>query len=462
VEKLFEKSFSTAPPLQKLFKQKTSFGGLHFNPKIRTKVLNKGFYMRYYLCIDLKSFYASVECVERGLDPMEAKLVVCDPDRGKGTICLAVSPALKTMGVKNRCRVFEIPEGIEYIKAVPRMRLYMEYSARIYGVYLRYISKDDIHIYSCDEVFIDATQYMRIYKMTARELGKFLMNEVFEKVGVRAACGVGTNLYLAKIALDITAKKSPDFIGELDEEGYIRTLWNHEPITDFWQIGKGKAARLAHMGIFTMKDIAETPEDYLYRVFGIDAELLIDHAWGREICTIEDIKKARPKTQSLTSGQVLLRDYNFDEARIITTEMTENLCMELMTIGAVCRSITVTMMYSHNIAEEPAHGTVKFRIPTNLCRESVCGVLEMYDKKVIKHLPIRRIMLSANDIVSETDANSEVDMFDCDDRNREHNLQAAMLCIRNKWGKNSLLKGTNMLECATQIMRNAQVGGHKG
>ena len=282
---------------------------------------------RTYICIDLKSFYASVECVERGLDPMKAKLVVADPERGGGTICLAVSPTLKAMGVKNRCRVFEIPQNIEYIKAPPRMQLYIDYSARIYGIYLSFFAPEDIHVYSIDEAFIDVTNYLAMYKQTPKELSKTVMAEILRQTGVRATCGIGTNLYLAKIALDIVAKHAPDFIGELTEESYCETLWDHRPITDFWRIGAGIAARLEKHGVHTMRGITKANEDMLYREFGIDAELLIDHAWGRETATMADIKKYKSKSNSFSSGQVLMRDYSYDEARVIVKEMMDLLCL---------------------------------------------------------------------------------------------------------------------------------------
>ena len=239
-----------------------------------------------FLCIDLKSFYASVECVERGLDPMTTNLVVADPERSKNTICLAITPAMKKLGIRNRCRVNEIPANVEYITAQPRMQFYIDYAAEIYGIYLKYISKEDIHVYSIDEAFLDVTHFLSLYKMTAKELGQRIMQDVLAKTGIRATCGIGTNLYLAKIALDITAKHSPDFIGCLNEQTFIEQLWDHKPLTDFWRIGAGTAARLERFGMYTMRDIANAPEDLLYRTFGIDAELLIDHAWGRETCSL--------------------------------------------------------------------------------------------------------------------------------------------------------------------------------
>lgn len=254
---------------------------------------------RTYVCIDLKSFYASVECRERGLDPMTTNLVVADPERSDKTICLAVSPAMKKLGVPGRCRVFEIPKGIEYIMAPPRMQLYIDYSAEIYAIYLKYISKEDIHVYSIDEVFMDVTDYLAMYQMSAKELSVRIMEDILEHTGITATAGIGTNLYLAKVALDITAKHVEDHIGILDEESYCKTLWNHKPLTDFWRMGKGIANRLEQSGIRTIGEIAHADEDMLYRMFGVDAELLIDHAWGRESTTMQDIKSYRPKTNSL-------------------------------------------------------------------------------------------------------------------------------------------------------------------
>lgn len=261
---------------------------------------------RTYVCIDLKSFYASVECRERGLDPMTTNLVVADPERSDKTICLAVSPAMKKLGVPGRCRVFEIPKGIEYIMAPPRMQLYIDYSAEIYAIYLKYISKEDIHVYSIDEVFMDVTDYLAMYQMSAKELSVRIMEDILEHTGITATAGIGTNLYLAKVALDITAKHVEDHIGILDEESYCKTLWNHKPLTDFWRIGKGIANRLEQSGIRRMGEIAHADEDMLYRMFGVDAELLIDHAWGRESTTMQDIKSYRPKTNEPYQSQPAL------------------------------------------------------------------------------------------------------------------------------------------------------------
>lgn len=283
-----------------------------------------------YLCIDLKSFYASIECVERGLDPMTANLVVADLARSEKTICLAITPAMKKLGIRNRCRIFEIPPNVKYIAAPPRMKKYIDYSADIYAIYLKYISKDDIHVYSIDEAFLDVTDYLELYHMTPRELGGRIMDDIYSTFGIRATCGIGTNLYLAKIALDITAKRNKDFIGELTEESYQKTLWNHKPLTDFWRIGPGTAKKLANYGIYTMGDIANANEEFLYRLLGVDAELLIDHAWGKEPTTIADIKSYHSKSNSLTSGQVLMRDYEFEEGKLIVKEMMDLLCLDMV------------------------------------------------------------------------------------------------------------------------------------
>ena len=280
---------------------------------------------RTYLCIDLKSFYASVECVERGLDPMKVNLAVADPERGTGTVCLAISPSMKALGVKNRCRVYEIPKNIEYIMAPPRMKLYINYSANVYAVYLKYLAKEDIHVYSIDEAFLDVTQYLALYRLTARELAVTIMEDIRMATGITAAAGIGTNLYLAKVALDIMAKHVADNIGCLDEELYRSMLWDHTPLTDFWRVGAGTQKRLRHVGIMTMGDIAHAQEDMLYNMFGVDAELLIDHAWGRESATMEDIKAYQPQSNSLSCGQALLRDYTFEEGRLIVKEMVDSL-----------------------------------------------------------------------------------------------------------------------------------------
>ena len=276
---------------------------------------------KIYMCIDLKTFYASVECVERGLDPFNTNLVVADETRGKGTICLAVSPKMKMLGVKNRCRIFEIPKNIKYIIAMPRMKKYIEYSANIYGVYLKYFSKNDIHVYSIDEAFIDATNYLKLYNKSPIKLAKTIIKDIYDNYGITATAGIGTNLYLAKIALDITAKHSVNNIGYLDEEKYKKELWYHRPLNDFWQIGKGIEKRLNRLGIYDMHDIATANQRKLYKEFGINAEYIIDHAWGKESCTIADIKAYKPKTNSISNNQILFEDYSFEKTRLVLKEM---------------------------------------------------------------------------------------------------------------------------------------------
>lgn len=284
---------------------------------------------RQYLCIDQKSYYATVECVARGLDPMTSNLVVADPERSKNTICLAVSTHMKAIGVKNRCRVGDIPPNIKYIIAPPRMQLYIECAAAIYKVFLKYLAPEDIYVYSIDEAFLDVTPYLKMYGLSTKELAKKIMQDVKDTVGTICTCGIGTNLYLAKVALDLTAKHAQDFIGILDEQSYQETMWDHRPITDFWRISTGTANRLRNHGITTMREITLIDEDYLYKWFGIDAELLIDHAWGRESTTIADIKNYKSKSKSLSSGQVLMRDYKYEEGLLIAKEMMDQLCLDM-------------------------------------------------------------------------------------------------------------------------------------
>lgn len=439
---------------------------------------------RFYLCIDLKSFYASVECVQRGLNALTAKLVVADASRTDKTICLAVSPALKEMGVKNRCRVFEIPKHIDYIMAVPRMQLYIDYSARIYSIYLRYLSKDDIHIYSIDECFLDVTSYLDYYHKTPRELARTIIEDVLKETGITATAGIGTNLYLAKIAMDIVAKKAEADengvrIAELDELSYRRLLWEHRPITDFWRIGPGTAKRLSRLYLYTMGDIARASlyhQEELYRLFGIDAELLIDHAWGLESCTMEDIKAYRPKLNSLSSGQVLSCPYDAEKTAIIVREMAELLVLDLvdkefvtdslsLTIGydqtsaSVCQGATCLDRYGRTIPK-PASGTVTLNSATSSTRQIVDAVMRLYHRIMDPALMVRRVTITANHVFHATC--QQFDLFsDPIQLERERNMQQAMLGIRKKYGKNAILKGTNFLEGATTRERNAQIGGHR-
>ena len=411
-----------------------------------------------YICIDLKSFYASVECVERGLDPMTTNLVVADPERNEGTICLAITPAMKALGVKNRCRVFQIPKNIDYIMAPPRMQKYIDYSAEIYGVYLKYISPDDIHPYSIDEVFMDVQPYMKRYNKSAKEIALMLMDEVREKVGVRATAGVGTNLYLTKIALDITAKHSPDFIGELDEESYKQKLWDYRPLSDFWRIGNATAKTLENMGVQTMRQLAHADEDMLYRKFGVDAELMIDHAWGREPVRMEHIKNFHSKSTSITSGQVLMRDYSVDEARLIVAEMIDSMCLDMATKGVFTDSVSLSVGYSHNTARDASRGTAHFTDPTNLYSEIVEQVLKVYDRIVDRNCLVRRMNISCNDL---KDGNRQLTFADIMEDKKDKKIQKAMLDIKNRFGKSAVFRARDLRDEATALDRNKQIGGHK-
>ena len=416
-----------------------------------------------YLCIDLKSFYASVECVERGLDPMAARLVVADPERTDKTICLAVSPAMKALGVKNRCRVFEIPKNIDYIMAPPRMQKYIDYSAEIYGIYLDYIAPEDIHVYSIDEAFLDVGPYLQRYGKTPREMGLMLMNEIEKRLGVRAACGIGANLYLAKIALDITAKHAKNFIGELNELSYRQTLWRHQPLTDFWRIGEGTARRLASLGIYTMEQIAHAEEESLYRLFGIDAELLIDHAWGREPTGIRDIQGFIPKSNSLTSGQVLMRDYTKQEGRTIVREMMDGMCLDMVEKNLVTGSVTLVVGYSKEDGGDMAKGTVSFGRDTSADGVILPAVCELYQRIVDEKRRIRRMYVNCNQ-VKPAGGNIQLSLFDAaenQDAQRDHQRQATVVSIHKRYGKNALLKGIDLLAEATARERNHQIGGHK-
>lgn len=415
---------------------------------------------RTYVCIDLKSFYASVECRVRGLDPMTTNLVVADPERTEKTICLAVSPSLKKLGIPGRCRLFEIPAGLDFITAQPRMQLYIDCSAEIYSIYLKYISKEDIHPYSIDEVFMDVTDYLPMYQMDARELCTKIMRDILINVGIPAACGIGTNLYLAKIALDITAKHVKDNIGILTEDSYRETLWDHKPLTDFWRIGKGIANRLERQGIHTMREIAHADEDMLYHLFGIDAELLIDHAWGRETVTMADIKAYRSKSNSISSGQVLPRDYTFEEGRLIVKEMADLLSLELVEKGLVTDSITLHVGYANHSGYKSAHGTTTMTLTTSSASQIISYTERLYERIVEKYKPVRRMYLSFNNVIDE--AYQQYDLFtDPVKLEQEHRLQKAMLDIKEKFGKNAILKGMNLESGATTRERNQQIGGHK-
>lgn len=443
---------------------------------------------RTYLCIDLKSFYASVECVERGLDPMTTDLVVADPSRSDKTICLAVSPSLRARGVSSRARVFEIPKSFEYIMAPPRMQLYIEYAKEIYKVYLDYIAPEDMHVYSIDEVFLDVTNYLKRYNCTPREMADLLMGEVRRRIGVRATAGVGTNMYLTKIALDILAKHAPDFIGELDEQTYKELLWDHKPLTDFWRIGPGTARRLEKIGITTMRGIAEADEDLLYRIFGIDAELLIDHAYGIEPTTIADIKGYKNKSRSLSSGQVLMRDYSNDEGELIVKEMTEQLCHEMTEHRMVTKNVSLGIGYSNSLGLPLSNGSISFSVPTDAASIIIPAAANLYRKITIPDYPVRRVFVNFNDI-KDKDSERQMTLFDLVEtedkeegmtagRMRENEmkdpiaktqfqmkrdaaLQEAVNSIRKKYGKDAMIRGMDLEEAATTRERNHQIGGHK-
>lgn len=415
---------------------------------------------KIYLCIDLKSFYASVECVERGWDPLTARLVVADPERSEKTICLAVSPALKQMGVPNRCRVFQIPKEIPYKMAPPRMQLYIDYAAEIYGVYLKYIAKEDIQVYSIDEAFLDVTDYLHLYQMTAVELGRKIMQDILDTTKIPAACGVGTNLYLAKVALDILAKHETDRIAYLDEARYREKLWKHKPLTDFWRMGRGTVERLSNMGICTMEEIAHARESLLYKAFGIDAELLIDHAWGREPVTIADIKAYRPKNTSFSSGQVLPRDYEYEEGVLVVKEMADLLCLDLVDQGLVTSHISLVIGYSNQKCFEPAKGSTTLRSATSSNRRLLSYVEQLYRRIVRPGAYIRRITLTYTGVMTED--YQQFDLFsNPEETEKDVKAQRAAISIKQRYGRNAILKGMNLEESATTIERNGQIGGHK-
>ena len=433
------------------------------NRQLRAKEVKKMGRQKSFICIDLKSFYASVECVERGLDPFKTNLVVADPTRSQSTICLAITPAMKKLGVKNRCRIHEIPAGIEYITAMPRMQLYIDYSARIYSIYLRYISKEDIHVYSIDECFMDVTNYLSLYHMTEKEMAVELMDAVMKETGITATAGIGTNLYLAKVAMDIVAKHVEDHIGILNEISYRQQLWDHRPLSDFWRIGSRTEKKLAGYGIHTMGDIAYTSvtsEEWLYKMFGIDAELLIDHAWGLESCDIHDIKNYHTEEHSLSNGQVLMRNYSFEEAAVVVREMTDVLVLDLVSKGLITGSVTLWIAYDHRYERPSSHGTVRLTSLTNSSSTIMDEVNKLYQKITDRHTGIRRIEICANRVMPE--GYLQYDLFtDPAAVEKEKNLQQAILDVKKRYGKNAIMRGANLLDCSTYRERNNQIGGHR-
>lgn len=414
--------------------------------------------MKQYLCIDLKTFYASVECVERGLDPFKVNLVVADKSRGKGALCLAISPRMKRAGVKNRCRLFEIPKYMQYMIAKPRMKLYMEYSANIYGIYLKYFSKDDIYVYSIDEAFFDITPYLNYYKKSALEIAKMILDDVYKTTGITATCGIGTNLYLAKIAMDIIAKHNDSNIGYLNEELYIEKLWNHKPITDFWQIGNGIARRLLKYGVDDMEGLANMSEELLYKEFGINARFLISHARGKESVTIQQIKDYQPQHNSLSNSQIFFKDYNYQDALLVLKEMVEINVFQLSEKHLSTDKIHLYIGYSKNVIKGTG-GSRKISVRTNVYSILLEEFVKLYEQTTNKNYPIRQIGISFGNVVNEKF--EYYDLFtDQQEIEKEKRLQNALNEIKYKYGKNSVFKCMNLMENATQLQRNKLIGGH--
>lgn len=389
---------------------------------------------------------------------MTAKLVVADTERSPNTICLAVSPKLKALGVKNRCRFREIPQNLDFVVAKPRMNKYIQYAADIYDLYLDYISPDDIHVYSIDECFIDATDYLTLYRKSAKEFAKFLTDEIARKLHIPATVGIGTNLYLAKIALDITAKKVPDHVGFLNEKLFVETLWNHKPLSDFWGIAKGTVARLGRYGIFDMEGIAKAPQNLLYKEFGVNAELLIDHAWGRETCLMKDIKSYKTKSKSLSNSQILFEDYPCDKALIVILEMTLNLCHSLLRQHLIAGSVSVSVGYSKDVVP-PTGKSAKLKNATSRYSVIKQYVEKIFAETTLKDEPIRRLSVGFGNVCDETCEGFDI-FTDFDTADKERKRETTVLEIQQKFGKNAILRGTDLTEGATQKERNKFVGGH--
>ena len=417
--------------------------------------------MAVYMCLDLKSFYASVECADLGVDPFTTPLVVADASRGLGAITLAISPALKQLGVKNRCRLFEIPSTIEYMAVRPRMRRYMEVSASIYGVLLDYVAPEDIHVYSIDEYFIDVTPYSRLYKKTWWELALLFKYKVLEQTHIHATVGLGTNLFLAKVALDVLAKHAPQGIGILNEKLFKEKIWHHQPITDIWQIGRGIASRLHKYGVVDLHGITTVPEERWYKEFGINAELLIDHAWGRETCTMKEIHMYRPAKHSLSRGQILLRNYSYEECFVPLREMVESLLLELIAEKALTKYISLGVRY----ADKKVKGTGgSRRLSKYTCSLEVLSqaVLELYKKTTHPHQEIRQLSVGFNDLVSREAVPWEEDLFSTsqDREEKVYQVERTVLSIKEKFGGNSILRASSLQEEGTMQFRNTLVGGH--
>ena len=417
--------------------------------------------MAVYMCLDLKSFYASVECADLGVDPFTTPLVVADASRGLGAITLAISPALKQLGVKNRCRLFEIPSTIEYMAVKPRMRRYMEVSASIYGILLDYVAPEDIHVYSIDEYFIDVTPYSRLYKKTWWELALLFKYKVLEQTHIHATVGLGTNLFLAKVALDVLAKHAPQGIGILNEELFKEKIWHHQPITDIWQIGKGIASRLHKYGVVDLHGITTVPEERWYKEFGINAELLIDHAWGRETCTMKEIHAYRPAKHSLSRGQILLRNYSYEECFVPLREMVESLLLELIAEEALTKYVSLGVRY----ADRTVKGTGgSRRLSKYTCSLEVLSqaVLELYKETTHPYQEIRQLSVGFDDLVSREAVPWEEDSFSTfqDREEKAYQVERTVLSIKEKFGGNSILRASSLQEEGTMQFRNTLVGGH--
>ena len=417
--------------------------------------------MAVYMCLDLKSFYASVECADLGVDPFTTPLVVADASRGLGAITLAISPALKQLGIKNRCRLFEIPSNVEYMAVKPRMRRYMEVSASIYGVLLDYVAPEDIHVYSIDEYFIDVTPYSRLYKKTWRELALLFKQKVLELTHIHATVGLGSNLFLAKVALDVLAKHAPQGIGVLNEELFREKIWHHQPITDIWQIGKGIAGRLHKYGVVDLHGITTVPEDRWYKEFGVNAELLIDHAWGRETCTMKEIHAYRPAKHSLSRGQILLRNYSYEECFVPLREMVESLVLELIAEEALTKYISLGVRY----ADRTVKGTGgSRRLSKYTCSLDVLSqtVLELYKDTAHFRQAIRQLSVGFDDLVNREAVPWEEDLFSTsqDREEKAYQVERTVLTIKEKFGGNSILRASSLQEEGTMQFRNTLVGGH--
>lgn len=413
---------------------------------------------RMCMCIDLKSFYASVECADRGLDPFSTNLVVADPTRSANTICLAITPAMKALGVKNRCRIRDIPAGIEYLVAMPRMRRYMEVSAQVVSIYLRFVASTDLHVYSIDECFIEATPYLALYHTDARTLASKMMAAVREETGITATTGVGTNLFLAKLALDVLAKHAPDGIGFLDEDSFRQEMWFHRPITDVWGIGHGIAARLERMGARDLAGVCALPPSMLRREFGKNAEHLIDHAWGLEPCTIADIKAYVPRGHSLSNGQVLMRDYAPAEARTLLREMVSESALELFEKQLCCSGVGLYVGFS---GEGGAAASHRLPQPTSSRQALVRELLALFDERIGVGEKIRRVNIALTGLVPEGEAQLALFGAEDEDDGAERRVAQAASAVRERFGKNALLHGTSLRSEANARERNLQVGGHR-